>query len=135
MRVAWEILIVHPLPVAVVETAGLAEITGIQTHSTMVAVGGGGRAPMMTGRREGAGDNLESQTHIQAEKDLRDQSIFPLNTLISKIFLSSHFPVEQTGVMMGGKRDQWFPSIYRRRCIDYIFEVWGEEEERWAVHE
>ena len=41
MRVAWEILIVHPLPVAVVETAGLAEITGIQTHSTMVAVGGG----------------------------------------------------------------------------------------------
>lgn len=42
MRVAWEILIVHPLPVAVVETAGLAEITGIQTHSTMVAVGGGG---------------------------------------------------------------------------------------------
>ena len=61
MRVAWEILIVHPLPVAVVETAGLAEITGIQTHSTMVAVGGEGggrRAPMMTGRREGAGDNL-----------------------------------------------------------------------------
>lgn len=42
MRVAWEILIVHPLPVAVVETAGLAEITGIQTHSSMVAVGGGG---------------------------------------------------------------------------------------------
>lgn len=74
--------------------AGWLEITGIQTHSTMVAAGGG--APMMTARREGAGDNLESQTHIQAEKDLRAQSIFPLNTLTSKIFLSSHFPVEQT---------------------------------------
>ena len=119
MRVAWEIPIVHPLNVAVVETAGLAEIIGIQTHGTRVAVGVGG-AHRMTGRREGAGDNLESQTHIQAEKDLRAQSIFPLNALISKIFPSSHFPIEQTGVMTGEKRDQGFPSIYRRRYIDYL---------------
>ena len=33
MRVAWETLIVHPLNVAVVDTAGLAEITGMQTQT------------------------------------------------------------------------------------------------------
>lgn len=33
MRVAWETLIVHPVNVAVVETAGLAEITGMQTQT------------------------------------------------------------------------------------------------------
>ena len=54
----WELVLDRdPLNVAVVETAGLAEIIGIQTHGTMVAVGVGG-AHRMTGRREGAGDNL-----------------------------------------------------------------------------